>query len=362
MKKILPVLLIAVAIITYFYYKSPKTIKKVEPTKLKVGVLIPLSGDNATFGFGIKKAIELAKSELSANNIELVYEDSDCTAEKALPGMQDLVAKKVNAVIGEVCSGATLAAAPLANQNKIVLISPSSTSPEITKAGPYIFRTAPSDTLQSVYAAKVMMEAGKKSIAILYTKEEYGIGLAKALSTDFQKIGGKVTGEYGFDVPTIDAKTDVLKALAAKPDAVYVIGNSPVTASVILREIYANSKTVAVYGSEALLDQQLVPAIPASSQGILVTALTQGTEEFAQRYRVKYGISPETYSPTAYDAFKILYEASRTGATPGEEFQKAVSAVSFEGEAGKMEFDENGDVSAGYVLYALENGKFVLKK
>src|SRR3989344_964674 len=159
---------------------------------LKVGLIAPLSGDAASYGESVRKGVELSKKESSAN-IELIFEDTKCDGKESVTGTNKLVSEnKVQAIIGEVCSGATIPAGEIAQQNQVVIISPASTNPTISDLGDYVFRTVPSDLLQGNFAANMVSKDGLKKAATFYTNEPYGKGLSTVFEESFEKLGGEI--------------------------------------------------------------------------------------------------------------------------------------------------------------------------
>ena len=140
--------------------------------KIKIGFMGPLTGDASTYGESIKRGVDLAWKQWRQDNVEIIYEDSKCEAKEAATAANKLISlDHVVAIIGEACSSATLAAAPVANENKVILISPASTSPELTDAGEFVFRTIPSDALQGYFAAKLVYDKGYRKLAVFYIKK-----------------------------------------------------------------------------------------------------------------------------------------------------------------------------------------------
>src|SRR3989338_295532 len=127
----------------------------------KIGVMLPLTGDGAAYGLPIQKSIKIALDEVNAKGgvngrmLEPVYEDSKCNPKDGNAAAQKLVnVDKVKVIIGGVCSGETMGAAPITEANKVILISPSATSPDITdKGGDFVFRLSPSDAFAGVVAS-----------------------------------------------------------------------------------------------------------------------------------------------------------------------------------------------------------------
>ena len=135
--------------------------KKVE--FIKIGAILPLTGDAAQWGIPPQKGAELAVEEINkagginGKKLKLIVQDTKCEPKAGVSSFQKLISdKEIRIVIGGVCSSVTLAVAPIAEKNKILLISPASTNPKITNAGDYIFRVIPSDDLRGKVFAEYL--------------------------------------------------------------------------------------------------------------------------------------------------------------------------------------------------------------
>ncbi len=326
---------------------------------IKIGVMGPFTGDAAIYGLGAKKGAELAFEEAALPNVEVVDEDSLCVAKDAANAMNKLVeVDNVQAVVGELCSGATLAAAPIAEEKGVVLISPGSTSPDVTDAGDYIFRTIPSDAEQGMYAAELILTMGYEKLALLYTNDDYGAGLSQLLGTEFAALGGEVVGDETFERGSVDMRTQLTKIKEAEPDAIYIVSNSPDANVAVISQISELGITAQLYGSEGLMGPE-VPGLGEPSEGMIITSVSAGTEEFAEKYEEKYGEEPGPFAAQGYDAALAIIKAIEGGATTGEEIKNALYTLEFEGATGTVSFDENGDIIGGYVPKQVQNGAFV---
>ena len=160
--------------------------KKVTTEPIKIGFVGPLSGDVANLGQNIRAAVEVARDEINnqgginGRKIQVIFEDGKCDSKAATAAGNKLInLDKVKMIVGGVCSGETLAIAPMAEKNNVILISPASTNPKVTQAGDYVFRLIPSDSFQGKFAAEYMYNTlGKRSIAVLYTKNDWGVGVS----------------------------------------------------------------------------------------------------------------------------------------------------------------------------------------
>ena len=330
---------------------------------IKIGAMAPLTGDAAPYGLGIQKGIDLAVQEVNQRGelpgqIKVVYEDSMCDPAESATSIQKLInVDGVQAIVGEVCSSATLAAAPIAEANKVVLISSASTNPDISDSGDYIFRTVPSDALQGAFGAELVSDLGYSKLAILHTNEDYGIGFKDVLEENFD---GEIVAIESVERDATDAKTQLTKIKAKDPDAIYVITNAPTIAGIALKQIKELGLDVQVFGSEGLKDGSVVEAASGGAEGMILTTVSGGNPVFVELHKRVYGSDPGPFAAQAYDAVKALAEALKASDGTGTGIKNALYNVEFDGASGKITFDSNGDVAGNYKLFTVEDGEFVV--
>ena len=325
-----------------------------------VGFMGPMSGDAASYGLSILKGAQLAVNELDLKNVKLVVEDSKCDPKEAVSAINKLISvNKVQVIVGEVCSGATLATAPIAAQNKVVMVSAASTSPKITPAGDYIFRTVPSDAHQAAFGAELLYQRGHKKLAVLYSNEEYGVGFNEVLKRIFPLLGGEVVASEPFERGDVDLRTQLTKVKSSGADAVYIISNSPDSAAAALKQIKEMGLKVKIFGSEGLKSQAVLEGAKGAAEKMILTSVTSGNIGFMTKYKAMYHEEPGPFAAQAYDAFKATGLAIKEGAKTGEEIKNKFASVQFNGASGNVAFDANGDLAiASYEVYIVENGKF----
>ncbi|MFQ5621250.1 MAG: ABC transporter substrate-binding protein [Candidatus Nanoarchaeia archaeon] len=349
MRKIVVILLLAILLLGC----------KPETTSVKVGFMGPLSGDAASYGESIKKGVELAQERYGAD-IEIVYADSKCEGKEAVSVVNKLITvNNVQAIIGDVCSGASLAAATIALENKVVMISPASTSPDLTEAGDYFFRVIPSDALQGVFAAELIYEAGHRKLALVYSNEEYGVGLTTKLGEKFEELGGEVVAREAHERGAVDHRTSIAKIEEVSPDAIYIASNSPDSAVAVLKQIEELGVESAVYGSEAFKSDSIIDSAGTAAEGLILTSVSEGTKDFMDRHSEKYGEGPGPFAAQGYDAYEALAMVVQKGAKNGEDIMKMLDAISFKGASGAIAFDENGEVPGNYDVFVVQDGAFV---
>jgi len=170
---------------------------KKEEKEIKIGVILPLTGDAAKYGQSAKKGMKLAVDEINnkggINNqrVILIIEDSQGQVKNGVSAFNKLITiDKVPIVVGELLSSITLAIAPIANEKKIIVLSPASTAPKITEAGDYIFRNVASDIVEGqIMAEYAFNKLQYKKIAILYINNDYGDGLRNSFKQKIISLG-----------------------------------------------------------------------------------------------------------------------------------------------------------------------------
>ncbi len=344
-----------------WWYVSSHAKPAVTTRNIKVGLMTPLQGVYTNSGTSIESGVQFAQQQLTADglNVTLVVKDTNCEGTKAVQAVKDFAAQGVTAIVGEVCSSATLAAIPVATQFKIPMISPSSTNPTISQAGQYMFRTIPSDAFSADFAANLMYtKGGYHKLAIIHGDEAYGTGLNTAVSASFQKLGGMMVDSQVFTNETTNVATQVAHIKAAKPDVLYIGSNSLTSAVAILTQMKAQGFSVPIYSAETLKDPTFLKDVGTLAEGLSVVAVSEGTPAYVEKSNAKFGKDPDIYNAQSYDAYEAIFEALKTGANTGEEIMKALHKVSFDGASGHISFDAHGDVPANFVQYKVVGGVY----
>lgn len=330
---------------------------------VKVGIALPFSGDVSGAGFGETKGIQMAKKDLAADNIELVQVDSKCDPTEAKKVMAELIAKKVVAIIGEGCSGASLAMLPQANQNKIPMVSASASSPSLSIADDFFFRVVPPDNYQAGFTARLFKEKGIIKVSVLYTNDDYGNKLAEKFKETHEALGGKVVSSAALAAGTTQVTKQVADLKAANPDAIYLIIDHTPTSIAILKQVRAVGVTAPFYGSDSSNSNAILGEAIKQSNGMIITSFSTGTQAFRQALANAYPSDELLYAAAeGYDAFKAIYKAVATGADTGEEVKAALMNVDFQGVSGRIKFNNEGEVTDqehNYDLLIAKDGVFV---
>ncbi|MGH7726533.1 MAG: ABC transporter substrate-binding protein [Candidatus Eiseniibacteriota bacterium] len=362
---------------------------------IKVGVYGSLTGTTATFGESTKNGVELAANELNAaggvggKTIALVVEDDQSKAEEAATAVQKLIAQdRVVALLGEVASSRSLAAAPIAQQNGVPMISPSSTNPEVTKKGNYIFRACFIDPFQGTVMAKFASQnLHLKRVAILKdVKNDYSVGLAQFFTEEFQgRLGGTITGEQAYNEGDSDFRSQLTALKANNPEAIFVPGYYT-EVGLVARQARELGIQVPLLGGDGWVSDKLLEIGGEALNGSYYSnhfandQPSEALQKFITDYKAKYGSAPDAIAGLAYDAARLLFDSmARLQAADPQAFaaldaskeadaeaQKAARAKlrdeinnvkDFQGVTGVINFDADRNPVKPAVVIAVESGQ-----
>lgn len=359
---VLVLLLVVLAGTGYGVYSYLQNTKPKPVERVKVGVLMAFSGGSSSMGYGAMKGVQLAKKQLNADNIELIQADGKCDPKVAPEAMKKLIEQEVVAIIGENCSSASVAVLSQANDNKIVMLSPSASSPRLSIPNDYFYRTVPSDIGQGNFLAETIFNQGLRNVAVFYTDEPYGAAINDVFKAKFEALGGKVLVSAPAESSVIDVQTQVDTIKAVNPQAIAVVTNSTVSSTAFMKLAREAGITAPFFGGDNLYDNTIITNGGSSAEGLKVVSFPTGTREFKQALLNEYQVEEQLYAAAeAYDAFRVIYEAIQKGATTKEKMKEVLPTISFEGVSAPIQFDENGELSANnykYDLLEVKDGAF----
>lgn len=343
---------------------------------IKIGFIGPLTGDAASYGIPISNAVRMAVDVVNETGgvngrpIEVIYEDGKCAETNAANAAKKLVdIDKVRAIIGGVCSGETLAMLPITEKKKVVVLSPSSSSPDLSGAGEYFFRNAPSDLKSGEKLARMIAEKYEyKKIAIISEETNYAQGLARVFRQSLQKLGVKLVAEESFAPEADDFRSILITIKNAKPEALLVNPQTEVAGGTIVKQAREIGIDAQLFGSNVLSGPRAIEVAEEHIEGLMFVdapGLSRGNPKataFLNEYRPKYGEpGVEFYVGAAYDNVHIIAHAIQTANTNAEKVRDHISAMKhFNGVAGNYRFDENGDPEGiDFIAKKIENGAVV---
>jgi branched-chain amino acid transport system substrate-binding protein len=324
--------------------------------EILVGEFGSFTGGEATFGIstsnGIKMAFEEqnAKGGVKGKKLALKSLDNQGKAEEAASAVTRLITQDhVIAILGEVASSRSLAAAPIAQQNKIPMITPSSTNPKVTEVGDYVFRVCFIDPFQGTVMAKFASENLKaKKVAILRdVKSDYSVGLADYFQRKFKELGGDIAIDTSFQSGDIDFKAQLTQIKATKPDAIYVPGYYT-EVGLIARQARQLGITAPLLGGDGWDSSKLYEIGGAAINGNYFSNhyTTESTDpmvqDFIKKYKEKHGETPDALAALGYDAARVLIAAMErtTELTPKNIRDEIAKTKDFVSVTGKISMDD----------------------
>ncbi|MBI2638088.1 ABC transporter substrate-binding protein [Candidatus Peregrinibacteria bacterium] len=337
-----------------------------------IGALLPLSGPGEVYGKPIQWVINYAVKNandaggVGGKPLKVEFDDGGCKQEPSTKAVTNLVTVKgVKVIIGGICSSETLAAAPIAEQNKVVVLSPASSDPELTKAGDFIFRNYPSDAQQGKMFADYANKKGWKKVGAFVEIKSYTEGIAEVFEKNYSALGGETVTEK-FETEATDMRTQITKVQGAKVDAYLILTQAPAQADVLLKQLQeAGVKGPFLLNDVPMGDSGLVTKYKDYLEGAIGTSVAYDTAnpdlaKLKEAYKTTEGKDlPFLYvMAPAYDAVYIVKEAmEKVGEDPVKIKDYLYTVSGRKGLAGTLSFDTNGDAqTAQYIPVILKNG------
>ncbi len=351
---------------------------------ISIGYLLVVEGPNASLGIDARNGIEIAMNDqvqVLGHEIQLIGYDDGCnsetgqTAAAALSSNPDVVA-----VMGTSCSAAARTAVPLLSGAGFTIVSPSSTSPDLTEPGnpnhyPGFLRTAINDSFQGASAARFAREQlGSKKTATIQDGSQYASNLQALFAEEFKKLGGEITAQEMVDSGQTDMNPLLQRIASGKPDLIYF----PIfvsEGSQIIRQARQNNdlSQTRLMGADGLFMPELIESAGDALEGFLVSSpFVSGTgyDIFLAKYRNRFGKEPmSAFHAHAYDAARMIFAAIEKVAVqtadgalhvPRESLRNALYATKdFSGITGILTCNPNGDCANPSIgVYQYQIGKY----
>ena len=342
---------------------------------IKLGIAGAHSGDLASYGLPSVKAAELVVKDINARGgilgkkVELLIEDDACKPEMATNTATKLVSKKVDIVMGHICSGATKAALGIYNDARIIVMSPSATNPELTQSGQYpnFFRTIASDDTQAKLEVDFAMNRLKvKTIAVLHDKGDYGKGLAEyARKFAAATKNVKVVLYEGITPGAVDYSAIVQKIKQSGAEAVIYGGYHPEAASIVSQMRKKGLKTIFI-SDDGVKDITFIKVAGKYAEGVYATGPKDTSKNplaiaANEAHKKTYGSDPGAFYLNAYAATQAILNAiQKAKSTDYTKVSNALRTYAVDTPLGKIKFDKKGDaIGAGFTMYQVRNGTYV---
>jgi len=347
---------------------------------IKVGANFELTGGVASFGQSSVNAIKLAFEEVNqkggvlGKQLELVTADNKSDASESTLAITKLITQdKVVAVLGPVTSTNTLAAVPVAQDNKVPVISPTATNPKVTvdektgKVNDYIFRACFIDPFQGTVMANFASNDLKAKTAAIYidNASDYAKGLAQFFEESFVKNGGTIVAKEAYVAKDTDFKATLTRIKSANPDVIFVPGYYEEVGKIVKqgRELGIN---VPFLGGDGWDAPQIVDIAGASnlnntffSNHYSPDDTSAEVQNFVKAYKAKYNATPDALAALGYDAALILIDAmKRANSTDPQKIRDAIEQTKgLQVVSGQINFDQNHNPIKSAVIIEFKDGK-----
>ena len=326
----------------------------------RIGVMESVTGAGETYGTVANQAKQMAADEINAaggidgRRLELIVEDSQCNAQSAITAYHKLTdVEGVKIILGTSCSGAMLGAAPLAEADGVILFSGLASSPDIAKAGDYIFRTQISDLEVGIATGNVLWADGVRALATITETTDYAEGVRRNSVAQFEKRGGTVVAAERFGSESTDFRSQLTKLFSANPDALHIAPQSEFSAGTIVKQARELGYTGPIYAETIAVGTTALEVAGAAADGMkAITAdldpANEKGQEVLANFRERYDyVTLPWHLGSAYDDVYIAAECLRqTGDDQDADgFRDCLYAITWSGAIGdNYSFDADGEV------------------
>nr|WP_321396329.1 ABC transporter substrate-binding protein [uncultured Desulfobacter sp.] len=340
---------------------------------VRIGFITGTSGHMADMGISARYALLLAVDQcnetggIHGRRVALVFKDSQHDVATAVKDVQELIALKVDAIIGPMSSTIAMAIVPYLNRSKVVTVSPTATTTQLSGQDDYFFRVCPSAGAQAhVNAAYQLQSANMKRISVAFHSgnPSFCSSFIKQFRETFHNGGGKILFVTGFtseDGRSFSQIADDL--LADRPDGILIIANA-MDSAMLCQQIRKISSSVKITLSSWSASRRFIELGSGAVEGTTLPISVDWNsshpryKKFQKLFYERYGIEPGIGSLNAYNAAQVVLSALKVRQS-GKNLKETILAMGeFEGLQRTIQFDAYGDMNAGVFMYTIRNHQF----
>ena len=326
----------------------------------RIGVMESVTGPGETYGNVAVQAKQMAVDEINAAGgingrmLELIVEDEKCNAQDSITAYRKLTdVDGVKIILGTSCSGAMLGAAPLAEEDGVVMFSGLATNPDIAEAGDYIFRTSMSDAQVGIDTGNVLWGDGIRTLATITESTDYAEGVRRTSVEHFESLGGRVVAEERYASDVTDFRSQLTKLFNENPDALHVAAQSEFTGGTIVKQARELGYTGPIYSDIVPIGTTALEIAGDAATGVkAITAdldpANSKAQEVIANFRERYNyVTLQWYLGSAYDDVYITAEClKRTNDDQDADgFRDCLYDITWSGAIGEnYSFDDKGEV------------------
>ena len=315
-----------------------------EKDVVKIGVILPLSGDASRDGQEALLAAKMAQEEInttSSNKVVIKSEDSKYSSKASISAFNKLYGEGVDGVVvfGDVPSMAVI---PLLKNSPLPLAAMAGDEP-IPSMSPWAFQAfVPVKQLAQTAADYFVINQKMKNVALLYVKCPVGEQFIAAFEKQIEKLNGKVIATESFKMGDLDTKAQITKILANNPEGIFIYGWGPgyVSALNYLKQMR--------YNGAIMTDFNIVPnmnILVEKGKDVLFMDLHLKQNGFAQKFHDKHGVYPNIFSTFIYETVRIFNHVVQPGKGKENSRENLANLKDFQTEIGNISFNSNGEIS-----------------
>jgi branched-chain amino acid transport system substrate-binding protein len=338
---------------------------------IKVGITVPSTGFAAADGKsaldGAKLAVAQAnaKGGIKGEKIELVVYDDQASPKEAVPAATKLVEKdKVVAAIGGSYSGATRASASVFQAAQVPYAVAYAIHPDITKTGDFMFRVSAMGEVQGRAGAKLVNDLGKKKVALINIKNDFGQSLAAGFKEGVAKFGLTIVGEHEYSLQDRQFGPLVAAVKSQNPEVIYASGYF-YTAGPLVNQLRAAGVTATIIGQEGYDSDKFIEIAGPASEGVLVTtsldrdSANPATKAFLADYKAAYNTGADMVAASTYTAAQVVIDGlNKTGGKGGAALRDAMAAGTYDSPIGKLSFNDLHEVKKDIQVQIVKDKAF----
>lgn len=336
---------------------------------LRIGVLLPLTGEGASYGEDCRRGIELALDNFrkrGAKPVEVVFEDTKIDPKTAISAFNKLVSvDKSQAIIGDMFSSTTLAVAPLAQQASVVLLTPTAADERIPATGDHVFSIYPSASSEGQFMAERLEIETLQRVAVLYQNQTATKGIADAFADAVRKRGGSVAIVESIPDEKSSYRSLLERVAARRPSSIFISAYRDPVAMLItmgresgLNVPYVTQSTL--YDEKALVDYaDKLEGVLLSGPYFDSTSDAAAVKKFFADYQARFGKPPSVWSAYGYDAADILLTALVEAANEKVSVGSKLAGRVFSGLTGRTDIKQDRSIEKEMVLYSIQGNTFV---
>lgn len=335
------------------------------------GFVMPLTGSVPNIGAAMKNGAALAVEEINAaggvlgKDISAIYEDDENKPATAPNAITKLITEdKVDVVLGTYASSCSMAMAPVAEENKKLMMSIGSTNAKVTEGYNYVYRACFIDPLQGKVGAEYVYNSiGATSAAVMYdVGKDYCVGISSTFTETYTSLGGTIAYEGKYNTGESDFKSYLTEVKNSGATVLFIPDDYDVV-GLIAKQVKELGIDIQLMSSDSCSDPGLIEIGGDAVEGCYftdhVSIQADGLSDFVAAYKAKYNEEPGSFAVLGYDAVYIVKAAiEKAGSTDSDAVIAALKELNEKCGTTNYSFDENGDPVKSVVINQVKDGSF----